>query len=183
MKKVWFAVGIAVAVMLALWAIGWVAITRYIPLWEQRGQFGDMFGAVNALFSSLALVGVIAAILIQREELELQRMELEMTRIELAKSADAQERSSNTMKVQAENMILTSKINVISALQEGLKADFPRIVAALGASISTEEQIKFKADRDKNLKMQSLLGEELVRIAVELDSKVFGETFHVQSRQ
>lgn len=42
----------------------------------QIGQFGDMFGATNALFSGLAFVGIIVAIIIQSEELGLQRKEL-----------------------------------------------------------------------------------------------------------
>jgi hypothetical protein len=33
-----------------------------------RGQFGDIFGSVNALFSGLALAGVIVALLLQRED-------------------------------------------------------------------------------------------------------------------
>mgnify|MGYP000028694230 CR=1 FL=1 len=48
-----------------------------------RGSFGDMFGAVNALFSGLAFAGVIIAILLQKNELSLQRKELELTRDEL----------------------------------------------------------------------------------------------------
>lgn len=51
--------------------------------WEERGQFGDMFGAVNALFSGFAFAGIIVTILLQREELTLQRQELELTREEL----------------------------------------------------------------------------------------------------
>ncbi len=43
-----------------------------------------MFGAVNALFSGLAFLGVIVAILMQREELRLQRTDLELQRTELA---------------------------------------------------------------------------------------------------
>ena len=56
----------------------------FFDKWEKRGQFGDMFGAVNALFSGLAFTGVIIAILIQRDELSLQRKELELNRKELA---------------------------------------------------------------------------------------------------
>lgn len=59
-----------------------------------RGTFGDMFGAVNALFSGLAFCGVIYAIFLQRKELELQREELTLTRKELKKSADAQQKIS-----------------------------------------------------------------------------------------
>lgn len=58
---------------------------------EDRGTFGDMFGAVNALFSGLAFVGIIITILLQRKELSLQRQELEETRAELRRTADAQD--------------------------------------------------------------------------------------------
>jgi Putative phage abortive infection protein len=47
------------------------------------GDFGGQFGAVNALFSGLAFVGVIAALILQKRELALQRQELEQTREEL----------------------------------------------------------------------------------------------------
>ncbi len=47
-----------------------------------RGTFGDMFGSINALFSGLALAGIILTILLQRKELKLQRQELMDTRLE-----------------------------------------------------------------------------------------------------
>lgn len=46
------------------------------------GTFGDMFGAVNALFSGLAFAGIIITIYLQRTELSLQRVELRLTRKE-----------------------------------------------------------------------------------------------------
>ena len=49
-----------------------------------RGQFGDSFGVVNALFSGLAFAGVICAIIFQQKELALQRQELALQREELA---------------------------------------------------------------------------------------------------
>ena len=70
--------------------------------WSDRGSFGDMFGSINALFSGLALAGVIYAILLQRKELSLQRQELELTRKELEKSAEAQERSADLLFQQLE---------------------------------------------------------------------------------
>lgn len=48
----------------------------------ERGTIGDMFGAINALFSGLALAGIILTILLQRQELKLQRQELRDTRKE-----------------------------------------------------------------------------------------------------
>lgn len=41
------------------------------------GQFGDQFGAVNALFSGLAFAGLIITILQQRKGWYYQRKELE----------------------------------------------------------------------------------------------------------
>jgi len=46
------------------------------------GLFGDSFGAVNALFSGLALAGVIYAIFLQREDLKIQQKELQLSRKE-----------------------------------------------------------------------------------------------------
>ncbi len=60
-----------------IWALSGYAI-HYISFGdnETRGTLGDMFGAINALFSGLALGGVIYTILLQRLELELQRDEI-----------------------------------------------------------------------------------------------------------
>jgi hypothetical protein len=78
--------------------------------WGERGSFGDMFGSINALFSGLALAGVIYAILLQRKELSLQREELKLTRKELEKSAGAQEKSSKLLETQVNLMLENSKI-------------------------------------------------------------------------
>jgi hypothetical protein len=40
--------------------------------WTRRGQFGDMFGALNTVFSGLALAGVVTTLLMQRKDLQLQ---------------------------------------------------------------------------------------------------------------
>lgn len=43
---------------------------------DKSNEFGDTAGAVNGLFSALAFAGVIYAIFMQRDELEMQRKEL-----------------------------------------------------------------------------------------------------------
>ena len=63
--------------VLAIWLGSGFLVVALIPGWQERGQFGDLFGAVNALFSGLALAGVVYAILLQQEELSLQREEME----------------------------------------------------------------------------------------------------------
>lgn len=156
MKKVWIAVSIAVGVMLLLWGVGWWAMMKYIPIPSERGQFGDMFGSVNALFSSLALVGVIAAILIQKEELELQRKELEMTRNEMIRSAEAQRDTADAMKEQVSLQLLAAKINSLSTMLEAIESSIARNELAeklhghdprakpLGKKISDEIELRNK---------------------------------------
>ncbi|MEJ6023939.1 putative phage abortive infection protein [Ramlibacter sp. PS4R-6] len=73
------------AVVVALWWQGWQWIDNNIKSPDtkvqsheaMRGTFGDKFGAINALFSGLALAGVIFTILLQRRELRLQREDIE----------------------------------------------------------------------------------------------------------
>lgn len=65
-----------------------------------RGQFGDMFGVVNALFSGLAFAGIIYTILLQREELAAQRKELRLTRHEFKQQNEAFHEQNRTIKIQ-----------------------------------------------------------------------------------
>lgn len=51
--------------------------------WTKSGTFGDTFGALNALFSGLAIAGLITTILIQKNELKYQREELTLQRNEM----------------------------------------------------------------------------------------------------
>ena len=88
-----------VAIIL-VWGGFWVGLRVGFGEITDAGEFGDMFGAVNALFSGLAFAGVIIAILLQREELRLQRQELQDTRQTLARSAAAQEESVDLLKKQ-----------------------------------------------------------------------------------
>jgi hypothetical protein len=78
--------------VVALWAVTPVTMTYFYTSVGERGQAGDLFGSINALFSGLAFAGVIIAILLQREELELQRHEIAANRLELARAASAQEK-------------------------------------------------------------------------------------------
>jgi len=82
----WLPIILAASFILAAWVFN-LTFLLYVPS-EQRGTFGDMFGAVNALFSGFAFLGVVVAILLQRKELELQRQELKDTRGVLSDQSD-----------------------------------------------------------------------------------------------
>lgn len=70
------------------------------------GEFGDMFGGINALFSGLALVGIVFAILLQSRELELQRMELEETRKELKGQKEQLKEQNKTLRMASIHQVL-----------------------------------------------------------------------------
>lgn len=51
--------------VIGLWIISGLVIYLKIDNWSDRGTFGDMFGAINSLFSGLALVGIVYSIFLQ----------------------------------------------------------------------------------------------------------------------
>jgi hypothetical protein len=71
-----------------IWAVSWGLIVWGIEDWQDRGTFGDMFGAANCLFSGMALAGVVYAILLQRSQVLLQVEDLEATREELRQTKE-----------------------------------------------------------------------------------------------
>lgn len=88
------------AVLFGIVFLVWFASGFVVKCFEDPGGIGDMFGAVNALFSGLAFAGVIYAIILQRDELGLQRRELEMTRAELKGQKEAMLQQRETMDLQ-----------------------------------------------------------------------------------
>lgn len=106
-------------IVISIQAIMGFTIYHQIPTWTDRGTFGDMFGAINTLFSGLAFAGVIYAVFLQSKELNLQREELALTRIELEKSAEAQDSQARTMLKAAKINAISAKIQSYSQLLAG----------------------------------------------------------------
>lgn len=144
---------------------------------SDSGSFGDMFGVVNTLFSGLAFAGVIYALLLQGNQLSLQQQELELTRKELARSAEAQEKSQDTLiktmladhdrrRKQATVDYMRSVRPIWSEGRRALNDNF-------GNKAMTEEDIA-KIDNDKDL--QRLVREVLSwleHLAVGANTEVF----------
>lgn len=99
-----------------IWGLSIPLLFRFFASMDERAKFGDMFGAVNALFSALALAGVIYTIFLQKKELTLQREELRYTREELKRSATAQEKSEKALQKQVESMEKAAKLNGLSSI-------------------------------------------------------------------
>lgn len=141
-KLVWLGIGIVV-----IWVGALVIPLHFVEGWAERGQLGDMFGTVNALFSGLAFAGVIVAILLQKEELGLQREELKMTREELKRSAEAQEKSEESLRKQAESLKVAAKLNAINNLLSINKEEIKNLNVQIPFSTSMKVINKSKFDR------------------------------------
>lgn len=84
-----------------------VCLTVFIVLqilsWKyicKSNEFGDTAGWINGIFSAMAFAGVIYAIFMQRDELELQRQELADTREELKGQKEEFITQNETLKRQ-----------------------------------------------------------------------------------
>ncbi len=75
-----------------LWLVVGLCIPAMYEDTAHEGQFGDMFGGVNALFSGLSIVGIVYAIILQQESIEQQQ-----------KSLNEQKRSIDYQKVDLDN--------------------------------------------------------------------------------
>ncbi len=103
-------------ITLGLLFAGYMGVTFYVyPELTSRGLFGDSFGALNALFSGFAFLGIIYTIILQTQELGLQRKELELTRAELKRAAEAQEASGEALTKQAASLKITAKLNGLNS--------------------------------------------------------------------
>jgi hypothetical protein len=112
--------GIAALVIVVLWAGSYLIIAQLFPDLLNAGLFGDSFGAIQALFSALALAGVVLAIFLQSRELSLQRSELKFTRAEIGKQTEQFE----GQKLQFESQKLQFELQNETLIQQRFENTF-----------------------------------------------------------
>jgi hypothetical protein len=149
---------ISILIVFGLWFGSLISLDFLIVEKEKQGQFGDSFGAINALFSGLAFAGIIATILLQRKELVLQREELKLTRKELVKSAEAQDKSQKAQNLQVK---LMTKQAVLTAYQSKFSANIELLASKYGT------QTERIATRDE----LSMLNKKITQIITEIEQE------------
>ena len=87
-------------IVILLYLGSWFLIDHFYACPERQGQFGDKFGAVNALFSGLAFACLVFTIILQKKELALQREELSDTRQELNGQKLQMMQQNKTLRIQ-----------------------------------------------------------------------------------
>lgn len=111
---------ITALIVVGIWAIAGALLldSTNDTFLGDRGTFGDMFGAVNALFSGLAFAGIIFTIFLQRRELQLQRDELIRTGDEIAgqrKQLEAQSKTFSKQSFESTFFSLLQRLGAVSS--------------------------------------------------------------------
>lgn len=143
-----------VILVVVAWLSAAFGMWLWLPDWPTRGQFGDLFGAVNALFSGLAFAGLYSALKLQQSQLELQRTELslqreelrmqreEMTasRLELANQVRAQQSLVKATNAQIAVASAQARIEAIKLNSEqfvpGARGDFAKQIDSIADAMS-----------------------------------------------
>lgn len=101
-------------IVVLVWLVGGFVVWWLNVDPETRGQFGDMFGAVNALFTGLAFAGLLVTLRTQQHQLELQRTELALQRDELKLQREEMKGS----RAELANQVATQKAMVRAAVAQ-----------------------------------------------------------------
>ncbi len=155
---------VASAMILVISLIAVTAVWYYLPNYlaqtvegvnsfKTRGQYGDSYGAVNALFTGLAFAGLIFTILLQHREIRLQRLdfseqlrEMQLSRSEVERQSLLQARQIYLSEVEVTMKPLAVQIELIklkglqyneAARYDRLRADFEAVKVDMEAIIGT----------------------------------------------
>ena len=85
------------------------------------GQFGDMFGSLNALFTALAFAAVFWSATMQRREMEMQRTELKLQREALVDQRKEMEQQRAVFSQQAFESTFFQPLEHCRALHERIR--------------------------------------------------------------
>lgn len=105
-----------IVLVIFLWVLSGILIVVFMDNWSDRGTFGDLFGAVNALFSGLAFAALIYTIVLQRDEIKQNREEIVLNRKELAKGSKLQQKAQEVLIEQVAQTHLSAKMNAMRTL-------------------------------------------------------------------
>jgi len=145
--------------VLVLWAVNMAAYWFWPSVDAgNRGIFGDIFGASASLFSALAFVGLIIAILLQKEELECQREELRLTREEMRGQKEQLEGQKRQMEIQNFENRFFQMMKVWHAVREhtiGRVAMFEELTGELNTEFVRHGQV---ATSDFKARVDSAVG-------------------------
>ena len=93
--------------------IVWVLFLLVVPYlfqwdWDKSGRFGDTFGALNALFTGLAFVVLLATLIQQSRKIDETKRDVEGER-------QLQKRTTELVAEQAKALALVARLNALTS--------------------------------------------------------------------
>lgn len=192
-RAAWTILGV-LAVVVALWlgtAIAWIMDTwmnwghEFNP--SKAGQFGDTFGAVNALFSGLALTGVAYAVALQHKELDAINQQLSESQDDAKKNETARRNTEILMERQATALLAAARLDAARSLWESTSSDQTvlvrlgdrerkiserRIYSQLMKIVSSEISVTISPDNSRSLSNISIYRSYMISITAACRRKI-----------
>ena len=140
MKYIFNSFTVLVGLTFAVWFFSGLAIIYFIDYWGDRGTFGDLFGAVNALFSGLAFAGLLYSLFENKKQIMAQQEELLLNRQELLKARKIQEKTEKAIEAQVSQMKNTARLS-------GLNTLVNYFTAKINDAKSSDEEIKHAIEK------------------------------------
>ena len=142
----------AIILVLFIMFISALCIFKCIDSWDHRGQFGDLFGVVNALFSGLAFAGLIITIRQQHQDLEYQKQAIEQTNLEMKSQTKEFDKQNETLRIERfENTffkmleVQQSIVNDLYAAdshKEGVEEDNPNKFGSVSKEVLVQDEYR-----------------------------------------
>jgi hypothetical protein len=119
----WWHFPIIFCVILGILGLYFLAVLYFYPDLTERGQFGDMFGALSSLFTACGFGALLLTIWQQNTETIKRDKEAEDERKLLIKNADAMTKSSEALTKQLQVMTISAKLSALPNLIDSTACD------------------------------------------------------------
>ncbi|WP_310620879.1 putative phage abortive infection protein [Flexibacterium corallicola] len=152
----------AIALVVLFWIGNWWLGFWYLEA-DERGTFGDTFGAVNALFSGLALAGLCYAILLQQHELRITKKDARRTKQMLDEQTQHLELQNANHSKQAFEVTFFQMLKLLSDLTEQLSiasnhpnSSSTKIIGKMSFRVFKSKLWDLKRRKESNIKSKCL---------------------------
>ena len=181
-------IGIAVVSLVGVTLL--YGLFMFLLVWSEEpqkaGSFGDMFGAVNALFSGLALAFVAVAVWLQSRQLAAQKEELSATRKELREAKLAQQGIKELQQQQLRALQVAGDPRLVARLTTEL--DIRLSVAGglpfipIDATIADGQEFVFGATTGEGLTTTVIRTASMLKLDRNVVSELPSEAYPIEVR-
>lgn len=146
--------------------IGWFANLYFASMYDwgdrSKGEFGDIFGVINSLFTGLAFIGVVWSVYNQQEELRETKRQTRIAKLDLKRTQDILAKQEEN--ITAQNAATTKQM---------FEATFFQMFSAF-SQVTKEIEVRWEEKRDFDFERQLRTKSELEEYSRSLDKVANG---------